>query len=68
MKRFFVTVTGKDGAPMGFDNMMMDCDSMDEAKRVAVETIAEQMGFPVEAFMVSARERSNTDFNLTKAG
>lgn len=56
MKRFFIPVTGKDGAPMGFNNMMMDCVSMEEAKRVAVETVAEQMGFPVVAFMVSARE------------
>ena len=57
MKRFFVTVTGQDGTPMGFDNMMMDCGSMEEAKRVAVETVAEQMGFPVSAFMVSAMEK-----------
>lgn len=57
MKRFFVTVTGKDGGPMGFDNMMTDCETIEEAKRVAVETVAEQMGFPVEAFMVSAREK-----------
>lgn len=57
MKRFFVTVTGKDGAPMGFDNMMMDCKTVDEAKRVAVETVSEQMEVPVEAFMVFAREK-----------
>ena len=57
MKRFFVSVTGKYGDPIGFDNMMMDCVSMEEAKRVAVETVAEQIGFPVEAFMVSAREK-----------
>ncbi len=57
MKRVFVTVPGKDGAPMGFSDMMMDCETMEDAKRVAVETVSAQMGFPAEAFMVSAREK-----------
>lgn len=58
MNRFFVTVTGKDGAPIGFDNMMMDCATIEDAKRVAAETVAEQMGFSVDAFIVSAKEKS----------
>lgn len=57
MKRFFVTVTGKDGAPIGFSDMMMDCETIEEAKRVAAETVSEQMGFPVESFTVSAKEK-----------
>jgi hypothetical protein len=57
MKRFFVTVTGHDEAPIGFSSMMMDGESMAEVKRVAVETVSEQMGFPVDAFKVTAQEK-----------
>jgi len=57
MKRFFVTVTGYDDGPMGYSNMMMDCETMDEAKRVAVKTVSEQTGFPSDRLKATAIEK-----------
>lgn len=59
MKRFFVTVTPKDGAPIGYDTMMIDAVSKEEAIRVSIETVSEEMGYSKEAFSASSTDGYN---------
>lgn len=56
MKRFYVSVAALDMAPCGYDNMLIDTETAEMAKSIALNTVSEAMRSPKEAFIVQVVE------------
>jgi hypothetical protein len=54
-KRYAVTITGTEGAPLGFSNVWIDAPCEGVAKSIMLDTVSNDLCCPRETLMASAR-------------